>query len=290
MSIHNTKIELLSELESVIKNTSKVNKRLSLTRLHDIVQGVITGEGDGTSYEDMYPLIKEPNCFSISTLAFQVQKQLDWKQKQLAGLTKEEKDGKVSAKMFSGRAIHRFLEHAVMKESDAWQNEMELRIHVPYQWQHLPPIKMVDQVSPDEIVIMGHMDLVNFSTNEIIEFKSSIYSDAITRYHRLQAGTYGHSMYEWAREVLNPDTKPFKVYISKVGGRKGVNEVLMGPREMEYAYSDLINRAFYCAKKLDLIYAGAEVPQPDKKGLDRAERKAHREAEADFIKSYHEEE
>lgn len=283
-------MELISQLEVILQDTSNTEKRLTLNRIHQIVQGVITGEGDGSSYEEMYPLIREPNCFSISTLAYKIQKQIDWKEKQLAGLTKQDKDGKISTKMFSGRAIHRFLQQGFMKESPYWQSEMELRIHVPYHWEHLPAITMTDQISPDEIVVMGHIDLINFATNEIIEFKSSIYSDAITHYHRLQAGTYGHAMYEWVREAIDPDTRPFKVYISKVGGRAGVSEVLMEPLEMEYAYSDLINRAFYCAKKLDMLYSGADVPQPDKKGLDRNARKEHRLAEGSFIESYHREE
>jgi len=221
------------------------DRLFSLKSLQKFIVDIIRGN-DGTSYEEMYPIINELNVFSISSLAYHIQKQIDWK------MGKKEHDtirgGKktINTKMFKGRAIHEFIQKRFIDRSKHWNREVEVRIHIPYPWKN---------IEKNEIIILGHVDLINYVSREIMELKSSDHSSEVTHYHVLQAGTYCKIITDKIREYKKDPTYPaFRIFVVKIGGEEGYNMKLLSEKDVEEAYMDVVNRALLCAKKLDMEF------------------------------------
>lgn len=147
----------------------------------------------GPSYEKMYPYINQRNVFSVSTLAYKVEKQVDWK------LSGKKENGKINGVMFGGKAKHEFLLKRWQANTDhpEMRNlEQTLEFHIPYVWKNHPF---------NEIVLLGHVDGVDWLDGYFIELKTTDWGGPnITPYMILQAGAYGFMLHETFDRFYQP--------------------------------------------------------------------------------------
>jgi len=240
--------EILSDLR--IRKVPKKDEKFTLDSLKKFIVDMVRGN-DGTSYEAMYPIINELYVFSISSVAYKTDKQVDWKMGRKDGayiLPKPEgAEEVINTTMFDGRAIHEFIQKRFVEKSEHWRTEIEVRLHIPYNWKN---------IDSREILLIGHCDLINVVSGEIMELKSSHRSDSITHYHELQAGTYSRIITDKIRKILNkPDFPLLNICVIKIGGDAGVRTKALTEEEINNAYSDMVQRCERCAKKLDEQYA-----------------------------------
>ena len=193
----------------------------------------------GKTYEQMYPDINRMNHFSISTLAYSVDKQVDWKLGHRDSVAP-------NTLMFFGKAVHEYVQRSFRDTS--YVEEGEVRYMLPYKWQ-FAPVK--------DICLLGHMDMISHEERTIIEIKTSIYgkSDSeFSEYYFRQAGMYG--------KILKDKTDvDYKVLIVRINHSVQVVEVT--PEQQSQFSGQLIQRAYEAAQRLDYAYQGGMFDKKD---------------------------
>ena len=154
----------------------------------DIVRTVVRG----SSYQKMYPQIKNFNVFSISRLSWDWNKQVEWK----LGKGKDE----YNPHMMVGRVVGQAVQNAFIKTDPGWNADQTVEIHLPFEWK---------RNNFNGIILLGHIDLVHHEKRNIIELKSSVYSSKISERALMQASAY------WAG-TLHATGKDYKTKVIKV--------------------------------------------------------------------------
>jgi hypothetical protein len=126
-------------------------------------------------YEKAYPRINQVNVFSASTLAYDVQKQVDWKVKVRKG------GSSMNAAMFQGKCIHEFYQKRLRERFSDTICEREVEITYPFAWQNYPFTSFT---------VLGHVDAIIPHLGLVIEIKSSDWSSEIKDFMRRQLGFY----------------------------------------------------------------------------------------------------
>ncbi len=182
---------------------------------------------EAPSYVSQYPRINEYNVFSISKLSWNIKDQIDWK----LGWRKVNHEW-TNLRMAKGKIIHEYLQNKLDRYA-GWAFEQERLIHIPYRWHNRPFT---------EIVLMGHIDGINYLTQEILEIKTSDYSDKIQSWHINQASAY------WLAEIaiskIDHDTGIYKINSNGRLKILSLDEKLNGATE-------IYKRAIKCAQVLD---------------------------------------
>jgi len=191
-------------------------------QVEEMVNGLIVDR----DYEKSYPRIRMPNVFSISTLSYSMEKQLNWK---LYGSKPFTPDADM--RMFKGKAVHEFFQNRL--EKDKWISEFELLWTTPFKWQNYPY---------STVCLQGHVDSLSWEHRAFLEFKSSA-SAVIPEWAKVQAGTY--------LSILNtaypqPGFKGFVVVTNSV---LKVHQIT--PHEAEAGFALVKARALSVAEELD---------------------------------------
>lgn len=126
-------------------------------------------------YSKQYPRINEINIFSASTLAYDVQKQVQWK------VRPHGRSNSVNATMFNGKAIHEYFQRRLKERFSDVVTEKEVEMAFPYSWQNYPL---------DHFTIIGHVDAIIPHLGLVVEIKSSDWSGVISPYMKRQLGFY----------------------------------------------------------------------------------------------------
>ena len=181
---------------------------------------------DAKTYGSRYPKIKQYNVFSMSTISFSVDKQVAWK----LGQNKEPNVWD-NIRMAKGRILHEYIQTRL---PPSYQFEIEILLPIPYKWTNHPF---------HEILLLGHIDVINFKEREILEIKTSEYSNAIKDYHLIQASLY------WLYYKIIRDEN-FEIHIAKLGSGL-VFRTLSNYEKEHYAHLGIEN-ALAVAKRLDV--------------------------------------
>jgi hypothetical protein len=185
-------------------------------------------------YAKQYPRINDLNVFSASTLAYEVQKQVDWKLKR----SKVAWTSKTESAMFKGKAIHEYFQTRLRRRYADTLTELEVEMSFPYKWEHLPF---------SEFTIIGHIDAYIPNLGLLVEIKSSDYSGVISDFMRRQLGFY---MVAWDRKSLDPCSEGLIVKVND-----GVRlESLFRSDAIKWC-SEVKSRGVECAKILDEWFA-----------------------------------
>lgn len=186
----------------------------------------------------MYPDISRLNHFSISTLAYSVDKQVEWKlgHKDSAG---------PNMLMFFGKSVHEYIQNRFHNTS--YVEEGEVRYMLPYRWQFAPV---------SDIWLLGHIDMISHEEKTIIELKTSVFGKAgsdFSEYYYRQAGMYGKIM----KDKTGVD---YTVLIARLN--HSVQVVQVTPEQQAQFSGQLIQRAYEAAQRLDYSYQSGMFLSP----------------------------
>ena len=167
------------------------------------------------------------NRLSVSGLSFGIQYEIERK---LGLKTETFKD---QLNMFKGTALHVHVQN--LAKSLGYSPEYRCYYTIPFNWERL---------KFREIILAGSIDLIHWERREIIELKSSQYSDKIEHYHKIQLAAYVNMMkFKTGNE--------FTGLVVKFGGKDLVLEELKSNESSEL-WDEILDRARSCAKELDM--------------------------------------
>ena len=174
-------------------------------------------------YAAANPEINESNVFSVSTLAWDWKRQVEYKCK--AG---NHARAEVNYDMFRGKAIHEYLQRRF--EREGWIAEFKLS-------KYLDDVKVGDK----RVMIIGHVDLYHPDTGVIVELKSSQWSDKISESYVIQAGTYAYILHEMGLRVTN-------VHVIKINSK--LTRYTLSDSDVTRAYHEIVTRAALAADNI----------------------------------------
>ena len=208
----------------------------------------------GAEYERNNPEIHETNVFSVSSLAYSKEKQLDWKintcNEQDIILNVDEPDIKeINANFFMliGRAVHELVQKRI---GSGFTIEKKITFEIPYQWKN---------ADYKTIKIIGHIDAINFETGEMVELKTSIGNKDIADYHIEQAGFYARYL-ELYGNLKNVKAKVVKIHLRLRNHLPKVEELIyphifntevLDESDKQIAYDSIVQKALWVAESID---------------------------------------
>jgi hypothetical protein len=198
---------------------------MNMNNLQETIRGWIRGK----EYADLHPSINARNVFSISTLAYSVEKQVEWK-------LKGEREGHyVNTRMWAGKAKHEYIQARLASMREGWHFEKEVAFGIPYTWQNW---------KLNGLVLLGHIDAIRYEPLEIFELKTSdLNYKSVPEWAIRQAGAYG-------AVTLTQMRKMPKVYAVMVNSDVIVKELT--PAEVYQAGREIQDRAYEAAIKVDV--------------------------------------
>jgi hypothetical protein len=163
----------------------------------------------GEEYNSLYPLIKEPNVFSISTTSFSAAKQLSKK-------LRPSSPSFLSLPLTKGKAMHEFIQKRLVEKN--WVVEYEI-IH-----------------NVDDFRFLGHIDAIHFERRIILEFKTTKledFPDETWNSWINQLGTY-------VKIVELQRKEEFSGYLCVISDTFNIYKILR--EEIEMAYNEIVKR------------------------------------------------
>jgi len=161
------------------------------------------------------PEIDDPNVFSVSTLAW------DWeRQARFKCMRGPHVRAAANFDMFRGKAVHEFLQKRFVAEG--WVAELKLSEYLDVY------------VGDRRVRLIGHVDLYEPSTGTVLELKSSVWSDGIAEGYIVQAGTY-------AAMLRNARFRVGGVHVAKINSK--VTVYTLSEDDVARAYATVVGRA-----------------------------------------------
>lgn len=195
-----------------------------MNQLEETVRGMIM-QPDYALYTSG---IDKLNRFSISTLAWSPEQQIDWKTKPVSATPQK----RLNMQMFHGKTVHEFLERRFCEQDYQWNAEIFVTYSIPYEWKNYPF---------KEIVISGKIDLANDDKKEIIEIKWGA-NTSIPPHAIMQAGCY-KALVELEMKVK------YKCWILKLNDH--IKTYQITDEEAAQAFKDIVERAKWVASQID---------------------------------------
>ena len=197
-----------------------------------LFRDMVSGQNDRINHSPV-------NRLSVSGLSFGIKYEIERK---LGVKTETFKD---QLNMFKGTALHVHVQN--LAKSLGYSPEYRCYYSIPFEWNRL---------KFREIILAGSIDLIHWERREIIELKSSQYSDKIEQYHKIQLAAYVNMMkFKTGNE--------FTGLVVKFGGKDLILEELKSNESSEL-WGEILNRARLCASELDnLVDETASVPQDE---------------------------
>lgn len=195
-----------------------------------IITGLITGQRNKTTYADMHPEILRSNVFSISTLAYDYKKQVNWKH-----YPDDKYHPIVNPPMWFGQASHSHFQEILCAYNPDWAIEEEITYRIPYP----------QGLKFKELVLLGHVDLINHKERVIIELKTSLWGNGkMPVYYMNQLGAYTYI-------VQGEDVEDWQAQIIKIS-RTGVCEWTLTQKQILRGYANVLRAAMNAAQELKL--------------------------------------
>ena len=197
-----------------------------------LFRDMVSGQNDRSNHSPV-------NRLSVSGLSLGIKYEIERK---LGVKTETFKD---QLNMFKGTALHVHVQN--LAKSLGYLPEYRCYYSIPFEWNRL---------KFREIILAGSIDLIHWERREIIELKSSQYSDKIEQYHKIQLAAYVNMMkFKTGNE--------FTGLVVKFGGKDLILEELKSNESSEL-WGEILNRARSCARELDvMVDETTSVPQDE---------------------------